>query len=208
MKNRGPIYTILYAAVLGATSAALLTAGAAALTPYKNRNVANVNTRSILQVLGMKLPVGAKDSDVAEFFARNVRADKLGDRQIYSLLSPPPEDKILARAIYIEGIGIGGKIAGFLSWDPRTMKIIDIVFTEINETPTYGGVAAGEDFRSRFRGRLLIDPTGRIGVRLIKPGTPKGEYDLDAISGATITSDAVEKMINSAAEVIVQEVRR
>ncbi|MDP6507018.1 MAG: FMN-binding protein, partial [Planctomycetota bacterium] len=73
-------------------------------------------------------------------------------------------------------------------------------FYKQEETPGLGGEIASKDFTDRFIKKKLFDAQGQPALTLVRPGSAKGEYELDAISGATMTSDKVQALITAAAK--------
>jgi Na+-transporting NADH:ubiquinone oxidoreductase subunit C len=83
----------------------------------------------------------------------------------------------------------------------RTIK--GVTFYEQEETPGLGGDIVTEGFRNLFIGKSITDKAGKAGIE-IKAGGGKLENGVDAISGATMTCDKVEDMINEAVVKIVE----
>jgi electron transport complex protein RnfG len=67
-----------------------------------------------------------------------------------------------------------------------------------NETPGLGAEAEKPDFYEQFAGK-----DASLALRLVKDRAGAGAGDIAAISGATITSDAVTKAVNAAAQKIL-----
>ncbi len=73
-----------------------------------------------------------------------------------------------------------------------------IVFTEQNETPGLGGRIMEEWFREQFRGLELVQG------EQVKYGEG-GSQKIDAISGATQTSNAILRIINQVKDEILPQ---
>ncbi len=91
------------------------------------------------------------------------------------------------------GAGLWGPVWGYLAFDADGRTFEGAIFDHKSETPGLGAKIAEEPFYSGFRGRKLTDD-GKFGV--IKGGAKDPVHEVDAISGATITSQAVGKTIN------------
>ena len=79
-----------------------------------------------------------------------------------------------------------------------------ISFTELHETAGMGMRANDDEFRSQFEGRHLYP------LRLTKSGEASAPEEIDAISGASVTSNAVINAVNAGldfylAEMILKE---
>ena len=85
--------------------------------------------------------------------------------------------------------GFGGKITMMVGID-KDGKVSGVKITNLSETPGLGAKATDESWLSQFTGK-----DGEIAV--VKTGNAK-DNEINAISGATITSKAVSQGVNSA----------
>lgn len=83
----------------------------------------------------------------------------------------------------------GGDISCMVGISCADSKITGVELTSINDTPGLGMKATGEDFLSQYIGR-----GANIGVNK----NQKTDTEIQAISGATITSKAVTTAVNQA----------
>lgn len=91
----------------------------------------------------------------------------------------------------INGKGLWGPIDGFMTLEPdmMTVKAIQIIYNE--ETPGLGGVIAEQWYLDKYKGKKF-DP-----ALVIKKGADmSSDTEIDSISGATMTSNAFELMLN------------
>lgn len=95
------------------------------------------------------------------------------------------------------GAGFWDAIHGFVALDPVAAQIRAIDFTQHGETPGLGGRISEPAVQARFRDRPcgVADEQGRR-VRLVPEGTATKPNEIDAITGATETSRAVERILN------------
>ncbi len=91
------------------------------------------------------------------------------------------------------GAGLWGPVWGYLAFDEDGRTFDGAVFDHKSETPGLGAKITEKPFYGQFHGRKLTDE-GHFGV--IKGGAKDPVHEVDAISGATITSQAVGKTIN------------
>lgn len=100
--------------------------------------------------------------------------------------------------IPIRGQGYGGQLYGFLSLSPDLNTVRDIIFYEHQETPTLGGRVDRPQWRAAWVGRRIYDESGNVALRLVAdPGPPeKDPYRVDAVSRASVTTGAVQSMID------------
>jgi len=196
-------YTLLYAFVLGTTCALLLTAMAEFTRPYAEDNAKAEKTLNILKVLGIPFEEGTDAAGLLEISKENVKEKKSGDVTLYEYAPSSSGGKVVAAAIPFEGPGLWGPIKGFLAFEPDMRTIKGVTFYEQEETPGLGGEIVTEDFRSLFAGKSIIDKAGNVGIA-IKEGGGELINGVDALSGATMTCDKVQEMLNKAIIKIVE----
>lgn len=94
----------------------------------------------------------------------------------------------------IEGKGLWSTLYGYLALDRDVQTIKGITFYEHAETPGLGGEVDNPNWKARWPGRKLYDDDGEVGVKVVKgaAGMPAdAPYEVDGLSGATITSNGV-----------------
>ena len=198
MKNN--VYTLCYAGVLGTVCALLLTAVASITRPYQEANAVAEKNRNILGVLQVPYPSGSSSQELVKIYEDNVREEKSGGLDIFRYSSGDTETV----AIAFEGPGLWGPVKGFLALDKDMRTIRGITFYEQEETPGLGGEIAADWFRKQFIGKSIVDETGDAGI-LISSSEGEAPNKVDAISGATMTCDKVQAMLNEVIKSIVEE---
>ena len=101
------------------------------------------------------------------------------------------DGNIVGFVIPAEGPGLWGEIEAVIGFDAELSILTGVDFIKQNETPGLGGRIAEPWFRSQFRGKAA--PLSRVAEGTMSADT----HEFDAITGATITSTAVETIINS-----------
>jgi Na+-transporting NADH:ubiquinone oxidoreductase subunit C len=100
----------------------------------------------------------------------------------------------------IEGIGLYGTLYGFVALDRDLTTIRGLAFYENRETPGLGGEVDNPKWKAQWPGRKAFDEAGKILISLKKGGgvgsPEKDPYQVDALSGATITSNGVTRMLH------------
>jgi electron transport complex protein RnfG len=100
---------------------------------------------------------------------------------------------LLGFAIPAEGAGFQDTIKLLYGYDARAQRVVGMEVLESRETPGLGDkILKDADFLANFRD-LAVDPE----VVVTKKGRTR-ENEVDAISGATISSIAVVRIINEA----------
>jgi Na+-transporting NADH:ubiquinone oxidoreductase subunit C len=85
-----------------------------------------------------------------------------------------------------------------LAGDGRT--ITGITFYEHAETPGLGDAIVNPDWQAGFVDKLAYDDAGEPRITVIKgsvqPRSPEARYQVDGISGATLTSNGVTRLLH------------
>jgi Na+-transporting NADH:ubiquinone oxidoreductase subunit C len=199
---KGSVYTLFYAAVLGTACAMVLTFAASFTAPYKKANAEAEEVKNILLALNVSMPEKASSEQLLEIYKDNVREQQRGSITTY--VYTPSGNNDGAIAIRFVGPGLWGSIKGFLALDPEITKIKGITFYEQEETPGLGGEIVKSSFRDKFVGLMIRDEAGNPGI-IIKSGGEAAANKVDGISGATMTCDKVQEMLNEAIKSIVEE---
>jgi Na+-transporting NADH:ubiquinone oxidoreductase subunit C len=199
---KGNVYTLFYAAVLGTVCAMVLTFAASFTAPYKKANAEAEEVKNILLALNVSIPDKASSEQLVEIYKKNVKEQQRGDITIY--VYAPTTNNDSAIAMRFAGPGLWGPIKGFLALDPKITKIQGITFYEQEETPGLGGEIVNSSFRDKFVGLTIRDENGKPGI-IIKNGGEAAANKIDGISGATMTCDKVQEMLNEAIKSIVEE---
>jgi len=199
---KGSVYTIVYAAVLGTVCALVLTFAASFTAPYKQANAEAEEVKNILLALNVSIPDKASSEEMVKIYKENVQEEQRGGITTY--VYTPSANNDGAIAMRFAGPGLWGPIKGFLAMNPEITKIQGITFYEQEETPGLGGEIVKPSFRDKFVGLLIRDEAGKPGI-IIKNGGQDAANKVDGISGATMTCDKVQEMLNEAIRSIVEE---
>jgi len=110
------------------------------------------------------------------------------------------EGKPVQVVLPIEGIGLYGTLYGFVALDHDLRTIRGLSFYENRETPGLGGEVDNPKWKAKWPGRKAFDDAGHVRISLVKGGgvgPPESDpHHVDALSGATITSNGVTRMLN------------
>ena len=98
----------------------------------------------------------------------------------------------------IEGYGLWGFLYGYLALEPDARTIRGITFYEHGETPGLGGEVDNPRWKALWPGRLAFDDRGKPAITVKKgiAGPVEDDpYQVDGLSGATITSRGVTNLV-------------
>ncbi|MBK8515610.1 MAG: FMN-binding protein [Saprospiraceae bacterium] len=110
-------------------------------------------------------------------------------------------DQLKGIAIQANGQGYGEVLNVLYGYDPATQKIIGFYVLESKETPGLGDkIEKDERFLKNFEALdcALTDDFGKIKnqIKTVKSGAKTNGWEIDGISGATISSRAVGNIIS------------
>ena len=91
------------------------------------------------------------------------------------------------------------RIRLIFGWDPVAGRLLALKVLESKETPGLGDAVAADgpaSFRARFTGVAVSETTPVKGVKA--DATPNAPNEVDTVTGATVSSRAVVKIVNGA----------
>lgn len=135
------------------------------------------------------------DDEIKELFDTYIETDIIQDQNIYTYIS---ENKVNGYAFDFIGKGLWGTITGHLALSPDHSKILGVNFTSHSETPGLGGRIDELEFKEPFRN---IDLSGRTEYIIYRP---KPNANIDAISGATLTSLSIKEILDTSIPRIIE----
>ncbi len=161
--------------------------------------------RIILKILTIPVEEGTSDESIVQLFKRRIKNIEVGQKTLYVGYSEDGQI-ILGYAFPVGGPGFWGPIQGMVGVDPQATKVLGIAFTKHSETPGLGGRITESWFTDQFRDLPLHPVEGDRNIFYLKPaGTGKAANELDAITGATNTSSAVEAFLNQELDNFLKE---
>ncbi len=197
---KGSLHTFVYAAIMGVVCALLLTGVGRFTAPYREANEKAEKVGNILGVLGVSVEQGASAGELLALFKDKVQMQEAGSLTMYMYRGD--DDSLQAAAVPFFGPGLWGPVEGILSLNPDMRTIRGISFYKQEETPGLGGEIGSSWFQDQFQGKSIEGADGRLGMR-VRVGA-SGPNEVDAITGATMTCDKVEAMLNSVIEKVVK----
>ena len=218
MNTNSNTYTVIYSIILVVIVAAVLAFAAMFLKPTQD---ANVKKDTISQILTAATFTGVEDANILDTYRQEIESailvdmdgNKVADLDIQDCevygtsdlkRQIAAEQKALPVYIFKNGItvvpcygaGLWGPIWGYVGFEGDLKTIKAVCFGHKGETPGLGAKIADEpSFAEAFVGKQV--GTGDILFEIAKPANRQTENNgVDAISGATITSQALGKTLN------------
>lgn len=223
MNKQSNSYTILYAVGLVLVVGLALSAVYQALKPQQQQNIADDTKSQILKAA--IIPVKEGES-VSEVYAGHVKdayivdyngsvSDRNPEHAFEATLNLAQEmkkkedqrklpvfvcstEKGTKYILPVYGQGLWGPIWGYVAFDENGDTIYGAYFAHQGETPGLGAEIEKPEFSSQFSGKNVFNHGKFESVAIVKNGKePAGRSYVHSISGATITSQGVEKMLSA-----------
>lgn len=100
----------------------------------------------------------------------------------------------------VRGYGLWGQLYGFLALENDLKTVAGFGFYEHRETPGLGGEVDNPSWKAQWAGKEVYDADGDVDIDVIKgsvdPNSPKAAHQVDGLSGATLTSNGVDNLVN------------
>jgi Na+-transporting NADH:ubiquinone oxidoreductase subunit C len=108
------------------------------------------------------------------------------------------DEKARLVVLPIEGGGMWGTVYGFLALEPDANTVRGLTYYDQKETPGLGGEISNPKWQALWQGRKVYNENWEPSLVVIKgrAGAPdKDPWRVDGISGATITSNGVSRVM-------------
>jgi len=212
-------YTLIYAAVMVIIVALMLAFVSGALREKQDANVKLDKKKQILKSLNVDLEgqdaAALYDKYIVGGLVLNSKAEVLStskdeafDIDVVKELSKKLEDRKLPvyvanvdgqtkYIVTLKGTGLWGPIWGYIALNEDKNTVYGTYFSHASETPGLGANIAETPFQKQFIGKHILNSQNEfVSIAVMKAGhVAEGQDQVDAISGGTITSKAVEKML-------------
>ena len=100
----------------------------------------------------------------------------------------------------VRGYGLWGTLYGFLALKSDLNTVAGLGFYEQKETPGLGGEVDNPNWKALWLGKKVFGPNGNVAIDVIKgsvnPNSPQADYQVDGLSGATLTSNGVDNLLH------------
>ena len=216
MKNFSNTYIFIFATVMVAIVALILSTAALLLQPRQELNAEVEKKRNILASVAIEATaVDAEDlydKYITETFVINKGAEKLEgeafevdlkkeqrkpiEEQVFPVYIATLDNGDKSYIMPLEGKGLWGPIWGYIALNQDLRSIYGVTFDHKAETPGLGAEINTTAFESMFKDKVLFQGDEFKGILVQKGGANPGDNGaVDAISGGTITSKALEEML-------------
>ena len=113
---------------------------------------------------------------------------------------------LLGVVIEGDGLGYGGPIKALFAYAPDRQAIVGMKILDLKETPGLGDkVVTDEAFQENF---TELDASLANPIVTVRHGKKSNPWEIDAVSGATVSSKAIGRMANQSAQTLVPVITR
>jgi len=203
-------YIFIFSTVMVVIVASLLSLAATLLQPAQERNLEIEKKKSMLE--SIRVPATRKNAvelydkyitgsfvlnikDAFTVVLKNEQKKPLEEQYLPVFMSVPDNGEQVA-ILPVEGKGLWGPIYGYVSLLPDMNTVYGVTFDHKGETPGLGAEINTTWFENMFHGKKLFDNEEFVSIQVLKGGADTDDiHGVDAISGGTITSKGLEKML-------------
>lgn len=219
-------YTVTFAVVLVTICGSLLAFLATSLKPLQKANVANEKRQFILSAAGFASMDSLKTmemSEVKQLFEEKIESSVFNfDGTVadgknaftidivkeFKATKSAPKERAYPVFTYkgdkkkyiipMAGNGLWGPVWGYIALDEDQNTIVGAIFDHKSETPGLGAKITESFFQEMFKGKQIMKDQKYMGIKVVKGGVKEPNHQVDAIAGATITSNGVSAMTKPA----------
>ena len=143
----------------------------------------------------------AKDPNQSQALSKADDLAKINRRETYATVYLLEEEGQLTRVILpVRGYGLWSTLWGFVALEGDGNTVAGLGFYEHAETPGLGGEVDNPRWKAQWIGKKVLDDNGAPAVKLSKMAVdhsnPAMVHKVDALSGATLTGNGVENLVN------------
>ena len=181
-------YIIIYSTIMVVIVAFLLAFVSQTLKPMQDANVALDTEKQILNSLNLR---GLSDEEAHATFEKIVAFDEAQNVYVCTL-----ENGDVKYVLPLKGQGMWGGISCFLAIDSDKNTVYGAYFNHESETAGLGAeIKDNADWQAKFQGKKIFADGDDSTIALSVVKAVNNETTVDAVTGATVTSTAVSKML-------------
>ncbi|WP_418263028.1 NADH:ubiquinone reductase (Na(+)-transporting) subunit C [Flavobacterium faecale] len=216
--------TFIFSSVMVVVIAILLSLTATSLAPFQEKNIRIEKMKNILTSVSITTETKQTETAFNQYITQQIVLNNKGEevtgsvkafdidlkKELDKLKTGKAQERLFplficnkeGKSFYIipiRGKGLWGPIWGYISLESDMNTVYGVSFGHKSETPGLGAEIETEKFQQQFVGKKIFDESGKfVSVSVVKGGAkPDDLHSVDAVSGATITSDGVSKMFES-----------
>jgi len=139
----------------------------------------------------------SKDPALSKALSDDVDVASISRQAKYSVVYLLKEEGEVDRIIIpIHGYGLWSILYGYVALEGDGQTVAGVTFYEHAETAGLGGEVDNPVWKASWIGKEIFNDQGAVALKVIKPSASRDPiHEIDALSGATLTSRGVENMI-------------
>jgi len=219
MKNFSNTYIFVFSTVMVILVAALLSSAAMLLQPIQQKNIEIEKKKNILSSIGIPSEKDNVGFLYEKYIVESYVVTSTGDREdgvdafyvnMKDELHKPLEERNLSvyvgqldngnkeYVVPVRGNGLWGPIFGYVSFNDDFNTVYGTNFDHEGETPGLGAQITTKWFQDEFKGKKIFSDDGTFAsIKVVKGhADPSSAFQVDAISGSTLTSKGLEAMLH------------
>lgn len=207
LDTKDPRYVIAYGAVVSLLFTAAIMSVHAWTRPIVERNEKVARQKALVEVFQLGDPDELSDAEIIDRYERHVEELPGGlttpDGEVNFRVWEARSDAnaLIGYAFTVWGSGFWERIDGVLAVNPEMTRTLGLAFLKHAETPGLGGRITEMDFRRPFFEGVDISEPAQASRKVIYVASPDAvpavaqDRRVDAITGATGTSNAVQRFL-------------
>lgn len=218
MNNDSPMKAVLVVVLVALVTSSLVSAAVVILRPIQMNNQLLDRSRNIMQLtgllpadvippdeemLGLYKSLDIRDVDLhsGEFIMPVTTPERDSEHDMVATVYLVWRDNNFVRIILpISGEGMWSTLYGYIALEPDLNTIAGATFYDQQETPGLGDQITRPDWLAKWKGRRIYDERGDLRFAVagstVDPGSSSALYEVDALTGATVTADAVTDLVH------------
>ena len=202
MDTNKNLYTVIYSTILVVVVAVVLALASYLLKDRQERNVKLEVKQMVLKSvqLGSEAETATdKAKYIEEQYSKYIKDTAVAEgNDTLKLYICTLDSKEKLYILPVHGTGLWGPIWGYIALKSDFNTIFGTTFDHKGETPGLGAEINTPEFCKQFEGKQIFNNGEFVSILVVKGGAdPTAVNQVDAISGGTITSKAVEAMLQS-----------
>ncbi len=196
-KKKRIVYPVVFMLLVTITFTLTL----ALINEFTKNRIAFNNELKIKKTLLYVLNIDIENNDneyINKTYDEMIEEAIINDTKVYMASK---DNEIIGYAFPIQGDGVWGAMNGYAAITPDYKQLLGIDFVSHSETPGLGGRITDSKYKEQFR---YLELESENGIYIIH--RPNSGGNVDAISGATGTSEAVRRMLNEDIDVFIEAV--
>jgi Na+-transporting NADH:ubiquinone oxidoreductase subunit C len=135
------------------------------------------------------------DPELSEAIPSSLDEANIKRRALYQMVYLVEQSGQLETIVLpISGYGLWGILYGYLALEGDANTVKGIAYYELKETPGLGAEVRNPRWTALWPGKKVYADGGEVGLSVVK-GAGSGQYEIDGVAGATLTSRGVDDML-------------